>query len=189
MDKLCLHLGCSDTKIPGFVNIDIVETPATDWVCDIRFLSHVEDNSVDLIYACNVLEHIGKTEFYSVLKRWCAVLKPEGILRLSVPNLEAVFKYYVETGDMEGIYSSVYGGQKTEYDCHRWGWDFKTLKKDLTKCGYRDVRYYDRDKTEHAHIRDWSENYLPQLMNDRITIYYTEWKKGTNIALNVEATK
>jgi len=33
-----LHLGCGDTKIGGFINIDAFRTPATDFICKIEDL-------------------------------------------------------------------------------------------------------------------------------------------------------
>lgn len=184
-----LHLGCGNTHIDGFVNIDIQRTPATDVVGDIKFLTGIQNDSVDLIYSCNVIEHFKKTEIYSVLRRWYEVLKPGGILRLSTPDLEAVFKYYNKTKDLEGIYDTLYGGQKNEFSFHYWGWDFKTLKKDLEKNNFKNVRRYDRTKTEHANVQDWSLNYLPQYNNKREIIFYGKWIKGINIALNVECDK
>lgn len=189
MSPLCLHLGCGNTHIPGFLNMDIKKTFATDIEGDIRFLTGFDNNSVDLIYACNVIEHFGKLEFPGVFKKWYSILKPKGILRLSTPNLEAVFKYYEKTKDLEGCYSTLYGGQKNEFSFHKWGWDYKILKKNLETVGFKNVHRYDRSKTEHASVQDWSLNFLPQYDRKGHLIYYGKWIKGINIALNVECNK
>lgn len=184
-----LHLGCGNTHIDGFLNIDLADTPAVDIRGDIRYLTDIPNNSAELIYACNVIEHIKRFEIYPTLRRWYEVLRPDGILRISTPDLEAVFKYYNKTKDLKGIYNTLYGGQKKEYSFHYHGWDFETLKSDLEKNGFRDVRRYDRSKTEHANVQDWSENYLPQIDKRGFWLYYGKWIKGINIALNVEALK
>jgi len=184
-----LHLGCGNTRIPGFVNVDMVKTPAVDMQADIKFLSGIDNDSVDLIYTCNTIEHLSRYEIGSTLKRWYKILKPGGILRVSVPDLEAVFKYYNKTKDLMGIYNTLYGGQKNEFGFHHWGWDFKTLKRDLEKIGFKDVRRYDRRKTEHADVQDWSLNFLPQIDSRGYFIHYGKWIKGLNIALNVECDK
>ena len=57
MSQVKLHLGCYDRKIHGFVNIDIREDVNPDVVDDVFKLKKFEKNSVDLIYACHVLEH------------------------------------------------------------------------------------------------------------------------------------
>ncbi len=189
MSSLKLHLGCGNTHIPGFLNMDIKKTHATDIEGDIRFLTGFDNNSVDLIFASNVIEHFGKLELSGLFNRWYDVLKPEGILRLSTPDLEAVFKYYEQTKDLVGCYDTLYGGQANEFSFHKWGWDFETLRKNLETVGFKNIHRYDRSKTEHADIQDWSLNFLPQYDSKKKFIYYGEWIKGINIALNVECNK
>ena len=54
-----LHLGCGNKRIEGFTNIDILESEAVDVVSDIVKLPY-SSGTIDLIYACNVLEHFGR---------------------------------------------------------------------------------------------------------------------------------
>ena len=54
-----LHLGCGDRRINGFINIDIQNSPAVDVVADIMDLPY-EENTVDVIYSCCMLEHFGR---------------------------------------------------------------------------------------------------------------------------------
>ena len=84
-----LHLGCGHIRIPGFLNVDILDSSAVDLQDDISKLNKVPDNSVDLIYACHVLEHFSHVEALAVLKRWHEVLKPGGELRISVPDTDS----------------------------------------------------------------------------------------------------
>ena len=56
-----LHLGCGNKRISGFTNIDILNSPAVDVVADIMNLPY-ESKTVDMIYACNVLEHFGRNK-------------------------------------------------------------------------------------------------------------------------------
>ena len=77
-----------------FLNIDILKSDAVDIVDDIRNLKNFEERTIDTIYACHVLEHFSRKEYFSVLERWYNLLKPGGVLRLSVPDLEQWFNYY-----------------------------------------------------------------------------------------------
>ena len=52
-----LHLGCGKLKLPDFINIDI-EHENADMKLDINNLSMFNNNTVDEIYNCHVLEHI-----------------------------------------------------------------------------------------------------------------------------------
>ena len=54
------------------------------------------DNSVDLIYASHVFEYFDREEGKKVLREWFRVLKPEGVLRISVPDFEIMSKLYNE---------------------------------------------------------------------------------------------
>lgn len=91
-----INLGCGFVKFKGFVNVDIRKEVEPDIIDDVKNLNSFNHNSADLIYACHVLEHFGRHEYIKVLKRWYDVLKPGGILKLSVPDLEKVFNLYCE---------------------------------------------------------------------------------------------
>ena len=182
-----LHLGCYHRKIHGFVNVDIRQDVDPDLVDDAFKLTKITNNSVDLIYTCHMLEHASRTDAYKAMYRWWEVLKPEGILRVSVPDLEALFKYYLETGDMAAIENLLYGSQKHEFDFHYTGWTESTLTKDLKTVGFKSVKRYDWRNTEHFYIDDYSQSYLPKIS------YSTRRPGGviggTLVSLNMEATK
>ena len=86
MQQVKLHLGCGNIHLDDFINIDIVKTEAVDKVADIRKLDY-QDNLVNTIYCCHVLEHFTKPEVPLVLKEWYRVLKPGGEIILVVPNI------------------------------------------------------------------------------------------------------
>ncbi|GHV06380.1 hypothetical protein AGMMS50229_11090 [Campylobacterota bacterium] len=73
-----LHLGCGKRYIPGFVHIDAVDYPHIDHVATIDTLSFIPDNSVELIYACHVLEHFKRRDLAKVLAEWRRVLLDNG---------------------------------------------------------------------------------------------------------------
>ena len=189
MDKIKLHLGCGNIRIDGFINIDVNYLPNVDVVDNVIHLRKFEKNSVDLIYTSNVLEHLGRWEYKPALQRWYELLKRGGILRICVPDFQAICEYYMETKDLESLYPALYAGQDNPQNFHYWCWDFKTLKKDLESVGFINVKRYARNKTEHAHVRDWSLNYVPYRDKNNNILPDEEWFKGTFIALNVEGEK
>src|SRR2546421_23040 len=95
-----LHLGCGKRYIPGYVHIDAIDFPHVDHVATIDHLSFIEDNSVDVIYNCHVLEHFKRRDLSRVLQEWRRVLKPGGTLRTSVPNFAVVCEIYQRTSDI-----------------------------------------------------------------------------------------
>ncbi len=182
-----LHLGCYRKKIHGYTNIDIREEVNPDLVDDVFSLEKISNNSAELIYACHVLEHARLDEAKKAFARWNSILKPEGILRIAVPDLEAVFDYYKQTGNIAELRSFIYGSQKHPYDIHYTGWDFHSLKNDLEQCGFKNVRRYDWRETDHFYIDDYSQSYMPKISYKSRRI--SDIIEGKLMSLNVEATK
>jgi predicted SAM-dependent methyltransferase len=135
---------------------------------------------VELIYTSHVLEHATRAGAIEALKRWFDVLIPTGILRLSVPDLEATFAAYFYHKDLRLLQNMLYGSQKHPYDFHYTGWDFKTMKEDLESVGFINVKLWDWKTTSpHNYTDDYSQAYLPHM--DKL--------KGKLMSLNVEAYK
>lgn len=179
MDKIKLHLGCGTRYIPGFVHIDLADYPHIDYRHNVSDLSMFEDNSIELIYGCHILEHFKRYDIENVLKEWYRILLPNGVLRLAVPDFEAIVEYYKETKDLKILYSHIYGGQKNSLDYHYCCFDFKLLSEMLTNIGFRKIQRYDWGETEHCYIDDYSQAYLPHM--DKIN--------GMLMSLNIEAIK
>ena len=184
-----LHLGCGSKKISGYTNIDMIATDAVDEVDDIRYLQRYDKNSVDVIYACHVLEHISRTEYKQVLSRWYDILKPGGVLRLSIPDLEKWFLYCLEKNNFRLILGALYGEQDNIYNSHKMGWTEKTIKEDLLEIGFLSVEDYDWRETEHSDVKDWSRDYLPYCDDSNQQLSDEEWFKGRFVNVNVEAIK
>lgn len=176
---IMLHLGCGTVHLPGFQNIDIRKTDATDLVMDVRKLTAFEDNSIDLIYACHILDHFSKHEIDAVLTEWRRVLKPDRTLRLAVSDFEKVVWMYQHGTKLERLWGLLVGGQKNKYDQHGCLFDFNTLKKYLVNNEFYDVKRYDWRYTSHSRFDDYSRAYLPDF----------DFENGTLMSLNVEAKK
>ena len=192
-----LHLGCGDVKIGGYVNVDVRKYPiyrndyrvVPDVIDDMTELRQFTEESVSVIYVCHALEHLTRFQYKNAMKRWYRLLKKDGILRISVPDMQSLCEYYVETGDLNSIRGTIYGGQTYKENFHFWGWDFKELKNDLEQVGFHDVNKYDWSKTEHSHVKDWSRDYLPRHDKDGKELSDEKWYEGKLVSLNVEARK
>jgi len=178
MSVIKLHLGCGNKHIDGYTNIDIRYLPKVDEVDNIKYLRKYKENTIDVIYACHVLEHFGRWEYEYVLQRWYKLLKPKGILRLAVPNFESICHYYNKTKNLNDIMGLLYGGQDYDENHHYVTFDFKMLTNVLKKIGFKKIKKYNWKITEHSSIDDFSKAYLPHMD-----------KSGTLMSLNIEATK
>lgn len=175
-----LHLGCGDKILKGFTNVDIRKKEGVDLVDDISSLSGIKNESVELIYACHVLEHFGRYEYKKVLKRWYDVLETGGTLRLAVPDLKKVFHLYVEKNiPLNTLMGFIYGGQTYEHNYHYVGFDYDTLKNDLLEIGFKQVHSWDWRGTDHSDVDDFSQAYLPHM----------DKKNGQLMSLNIETIK
>lgn len=187
MEAMKLHLGCGKVYIPGFIHIDLADYPHVDYKNDISCLPMFANNSVDLIYCCHALEYYDRQEAQEVLKEWHRVLKPGGILRLAVPDFEAIVKVYLKYKDLahQGILGPLYGrmeiktadGEKVIY--HKTTYDFASLKTALGAAGFKNIHRYDWRQTIHKDYDDFSQAYIPHLDKEH----------GILISLNVEAEK
>ena len=98
-----LNLGCGDKILPGYINVDVVESRGgfrTDVVCDLHRLTPFEDDSIDEILSVHVIEHFWRWEVLSVLTEWVRVLKPGGRMVLECPNLRSACEEFLRDPDL-----------------------------------------------------------------------------------------
>ncbi|MGA0545063.1 class I SAM-dependent methyltransferase [Brevundimonas sp. VNH65] len=173
-----LHLGCGVKHLPGWVHVDALPYDHIDHVGPVEVLPFQADGSVDLIYACHVLEHFGRNEYQAVLAEWRRVLKPGGVLRLAVPDFAACAELYVQgrLNSLNQIMGLLIGGQRDQYDFHKVLFDEPSLTQALLDAGFSSVRSWDWRDTEHAGMDDYSQAYLPHM--DKVN--------GRLVSLNLE---
>lgn len=174
-----LHLGCGKRHIPGFVHIDAVDYPHIDHVASIDNLSFIQNGSVDLIYNCHVLEHFKRRDVERVLREWHRVLKPGGVLRISVPDFAKLCEVYQRYGKIDLIIGALFGRQDYLYNIHYNVFDLPSLTDVLQRSGFNNVQQYDWRHTEHADMDDYSQAYIPHM----------DKENGILISLNVECQK
>ncbi len=152
-----LHLGCGDIDEPGFVNIDARPARHVHHVQGIAQLSRFSDNSVSLIYSSHCLEHVPHREVHAVLREWCRVLKPGGIVRLSVPDFDLLVDTYLDTGrDIRSVQMPLMGAQDYAYNFHYTCFSFDELSRRLVDAGFRTPRPWHPDTGPFTSLQDWS---------------------------------
>lgn len=176
-----LHLGCGPRNF------------GNDWIhIDGGDYSHLnshditklpfDDGSVHLIYSSHVIEYFDRTEVMVLLTEWHRVLKPDGLLRIAVPDFEMMSELYVRRKiELDKFLGPLYGkmimGDKTIY--HKTTYDFKSISEILNKCGFEGVRRYDWRGVDHHNKDDHSQAYIPHM----------DKENGVLISLNVECNK
>jgi predicted SAM-dependent methyltransferase len=152
-----LHVGCGDVILPPpFENLDGRDIDGVDYVSSVYPLPF-ENESFDLVYSSHVLEHFHRNETLNVLKEWVRVLKPDGILRISVPSFENLIKIYELSGEIENITGPLMGGQTYETNFHYNVFDKKYLTTLMEEVGLVAIHPWNFRRTLHSDYFDFSQ--------------------------------
>ena len=84
-----IHLGCGAEILDGWTNLDIRFISGVDVVADV--LDGLPFESARLIFAEHFIEHFEFRNALTLLEECRRVLDPDGVLRLSTPNLDWVW--------------------------------------------------------------------------------------------------
>ncbi|MBP6311729.1 MAG: methyltransferase domain-containing protein [Flavobacteriales bacterium] len=89
-----LNVGCGNKTHPDWVNIDMASNSPDVIVANILKGMPFPDNTFDVVYHSQVLEHFPKERAHAFIKECCRVLKPNGVIRVVVPDLENIVDEY-----------------------------------------------------------------------------------------------
>ncbi|MFJ8102447.1 class I SAM-dependent methyltransferase [Lysinibacillus sp. NPDC096212] len=101
-----LNVGCGTTFHKAWVNIDINSIHEEIINVDIRKGLPFEESSFDVVYSSHVLEHFSIQDGLSLLNEIYRVLRPNGIVRIVVPDLENITRNYLSSLDRVKEYES-----------------------------------------------------------------------------------
>ena len=103
-----LNLGCGGRYHPDWSNIDIAPSGPGVIGHDLSRGIPLGDASCHVVYHSSVLEHLRRPDALPFMRECCRVLRPGGIVRLGVPDLERICRLYVEK--LEGVLNGGAGG-------------------------------------------------------------------------------
>jgi predicted SAM-dependent methyltransferase len=190
-EKSRLHLGCGSYTPEGWINLDgswnawLAKHPfikkilkllpiipkeqlSIKWspdiiIHDVRKPLPFPDNSMYAVYSSHLLEHLYFEEAKELLKECYRVLKPNGVLRIVVPDLKnMIVKYWEEINSDSNVLRAEAADKlnrsflfhKPEprkgsifykiYKCikgssHKWLYDSYSLQKHFVNAGFREV--------------------------------------------------
>jgi len=96
-----LNLGCGNRYVESaaWLNVDFAVRHPGVLAIDLRKKLPFGENSFDLVYHSHVLEHFTCAEAKRLLDECYRVLKPGGIIRIVVPDLENIVREYLHILD------------------------------------------------------------------------------------------
>jgi len=90
-----LNLGCGGRYHNAWINLDFKSNNDNIISHDLCTPLPFDDASMDVVYSSHVLEHFSKCFAPKFLEECYRVLKPNGIIRVVVPNLEQLIRNYL----------------------------------------------------------------------------------------------
>jgi protein O-GlcNAc transferase len=136
------------------VRLDIDPDNEPDIVGSMLDMAAVDDGSVDAVYSAHNIEHVYAYEVPIVLKEFLRVLKPDGFLLLTCPDLQTVCALVAEDKLTDAAYVSqagsitpldiLYGhgdalAHGHLYMAHKCGFTEKTLTQVLQAAGFESI--------------------------------------------------
>jgi hypothetical protein len=178
-----LHVGCGMSpreKLPAIfqshdwreIRMDIDVRVKPDVVGSITDMGAIADRSVDAIWSSHNLEHVNSFEVPKVLAEFLRVLKADGFVLLTLPDLRAVARRIADDQLTEPLYISasgpispldiVFGHQASMaagngYMAHRTGFTARSLGQALIDAGFAEVRVH-----EGQHWDLWAVATMPE---------------------------
>ena len=160
--KTFLHVGCgllNKSHCKGFNNdnwkeirLDIDENVNPDIVGTLTDMKLVETGSVDAVYSSHNIEHIFPHEVPIALREFYRVLKEDGIVVMTCPDIQSVGEALTKDKLFEALYESpmgpvtafdiLYGHRKTTVDgnifmVHKGGFTYSTLDTKFKEAGFK----------------------------------------------------
>jgi len=90
-----INIGCGPLFHPAWINIDLYKALHVI-KHDIRKPLPFNDNSMSVVYHSHTLEHLSKEDGKRFITECYRILKPGGVMRIVIPDLEQVTKEYLK---------------------------------------------------------------------------------------------
>jgi len=139
LNKLLYHLAGS-SEYYSFEEFDTIIKKNKLHFYDLRKGIPLLTGSIDVLYTSHFLEHINKNDAKNFIKECYRVLKPGGLLRVVVPDLDMAFKMYKEGKAEEMLDSFFYTSDIYDFHMHKYNYNFKTLGILLKNAGFSDIQ-------------------------------------------------
>lgn len=129
-----------------------------------------DDGTVDFLYSSHVLEHFFRADGERLVAEIHRVLRPGGIARLCVPDLEHAVRLYRDGAREEFLSYFFTPSEHGYYRRHRYMYDFTLLRDVLEGAGFRSI---ERRAYREGRVPD-----LDRLDNRPEETLYVEAEKG-----------
>ena len=167
-EKIKLNLGCGTDYKEGWINIDNnsdKNIKKLDVLWDLRNPLPIPEKTVDFIFHEHLLEHLTVGEGINFLKECLRILKPKGVMRIAIPDLEETVKDYYNPHWKKASWIKKYGCQfiKTKAEKinisfrfwgHQWLYDEEELRRRLKESGFTKIKRCQLRKSRYKELQN-----------------------------------
>jgi predicted SAM-dependent methyltransferase len=159
---VCLHVGANNVRLDGCLNTDIM--PVAPLYLDASKHLPIKDNTVDYVYGEHFIEYLPRQAAIGFFQESFRILKPDGMLRVSTPDIEAHAKAYLHEPELARLLNErnrERGYQHTNYpvdilnktyfeDDNVSEYDAESLRQMLESVGFRNLTRCKIGESTHA---------------------------------------
>jgi Methyltransferase domain len=107
-----LNLGCGSRYVAGWINVDSVCNNSEVIACDLTKPLPFHDGQFEVVYSSHLLEHLSQNDAERLIAECFRILRPDGIMRLVVPDFELLACRYIKALNEAKTFSKA----ELEYD-------------------------------------------------------------------------
>lgn len=161
--RLYIGTGAQGFRLEGYTTIDISPEHKPDIVADASDLSVIASGSADEFYASHVLEHFPFPRALLVLAEWARVLKPGGVIKIAVPDMEIYADFLLNGHNPFVTMMGVYGAHAPHWgedppQAHHFGYTRRMLVQILAVLGFGEFDFWRSELPEAANTWTYGEN-------------------------------
>jgi len=158
---LQLHLGCGQSHLADYINIDfpssehtVQEIAGADIFGDIAQL-RVSRGCVDQIRSHHVFEHFDRQTALVLLCQWASWLKPKGTIVIETPDFAASIALLQDNRlsyqEKQVIMRHIFGSHEARWAIHCDGWYKEKFEHVLQALGFGNIQF---QYTRHYNLRN-----------------------------------
>jgi predicted SAM-dependent methyltransferase len=148
-----LHIGSGPLILKEWVNIDNQPYPGVDQVLDVTAGLPFAD--VSHVFAEHFIEHLAYADGLALMRECRRVLREDGVLRLSTPNLDWVWMthYRIDGSDEEMLQGCFAANRAFRGWGHQFLYNERTLAATLRDAGFAEVARREYGESPHRELR------------------------------------
>ena len=149
-----VYYGCGTTRQPGYINVDVRKTEATDVIAEFGALSVCLKDRCREVYMSHVLEHFGSPgkkmrkgndDALGAILMAKKMLVTGGTIRIAVPDFRVLCRLYLTENVplYPKLLGRISGEQEYPENLHKCVFDREFLGFCLSYCGFSEIKEWD----------------------------------------------